>query len=134
MEGIPVKIPITGFVVHKDDGDREHSHKLYLTSWDGRPVHVHPFAGETSVNNGHAHWYSGVTEPAASGVPHVHAYAARTTFIDGHTHLIRGTTGPSVPLPGGGHYHYFEGYTTVDGIHPHAHMYSGATGNEGMDG
>jgi hypothetical protein len=123
-------IPITGYVVHSDDGGSEHSHKLYITSWDGRPVHTHPFSGVTSFNNGHDHHYAGMTEPAPSGVQHVHGYYAETTFNDGHTHTIRGTTGPVIPLPGGGHVHYFEGYTTVNGAHPHAHMYRGNTGNE----
>jgi hypothetical protein len=53
-----------------------------------------------------------------------------TTFNDGHTHFIRGTTGEAIPIPGGGHYHYFEGVTTVNGRHPHAHEYQGRTGNE----
>jgi hypothetical protein len=126
-------IPITGFVHHSDDGDSEHSHKLYITSWDGRPVHVHPFAGITSFDVGHSHQYAGVTEPAPSGVQHVHGYYAVTSFDDGHTHVIRGTTGPAIPLPGGGHVHYFEGYTTVSGVQPHAHMYSGQTSNEVID-
>jgi hypothetical protein len=48
----------------------------------------------------------------------------------GHTHIIQGTTGGSIPLPGGGHYHLFEGYTTVNGMRPHHHAYSGRTGDE----
>lgn len=126
-------IPITGFVVHSDDGGSNHSHKLYITSWDGRPVHVHPFSGVTSFDVGHSHRYAGITAPAPSGVQHVHGYHAETTFDDGHTHVIRGTTGPAVDLPCGGHIHYFEGYTTVNGKTPHAHMYGGYTGNEAVD-
>ena len=127
---VSMEIPITGFIVHSDDSDSEHTHKLYITSWNGRPVHAHPFEGVTSIDDGHQHHYAGVTEPAATGVPHVHAYHAVTSFNDGHTHLIRGTTGPDIPIPSGGHYHYFQGYTTINGRHPHAHAYRGNTGNE----
>jgi hypothetical protein len=123
-------IPITGFIMHFNDEDSGHSHKLFITSWNGRPVHVHPFAGITSVDDGHNHQYAGMTEPAPSGVQHVHNYYTETSFNDGHTHIINGTTGPSVLLPNGGHYHYFQGCTTINGMHPHAHMYSGNTGNE----
>lgn len=130
-----MEIPITGFVVHSNDPGSEHSHKLYITSWDGRPLpHVHPFSGITSFDAGHQHRYAGITEPAATGVPHVHGYFAETSFDDGHTHMIKGVTGPSIPLPGGGHIHQFEGYTTVNGRHPHTHMYAGNTGDEISDG
>ncbi|MFD3259932.1 YmaF family protein [Paenibacillus lentus] len=126
-----MEIPVTGFVYHSEEGPgSEHAHKLFITSWNGRPVHVHPFSGNTSYNIGHQHYYAGRTEPALSGVQHVHNYYAETTFNAGHTHKIRGTTGPAIMLPGGGHYHYFEGYTTVDGSTPHRHHYSGNTGNE----
>jgi len=52
-----MEIPITGFVVHSNDSESEHSHQLFLTSWDGRPVnvHVHPFKGDTSFDVGHLH-------------------------------------------------------------------------------
>lgn len=122
-------IPVSGFLVSSNDGDH-HSHKLYITSWDGRPVHVHAFAGTTSVVDDHAHEYAGVTAPAMSGVPHTHEYFAQTSFTDGHTHMIRGRTSDAVPLPGGDHMHYFQGYTTVDGLHPHAHAYQGRTSGE----
>ncbi|WP_375526468.1 YmaF family protein [Paenibacillus terreus] len=103
-----------------------------ITSWDGRPVnmHVHPMAGKTSFDVGHYHQYAGTTEPAPTGIPHVHHYNIETTFNDQHVHLLKGTTGPAVPLPSGGHYHYFEGYTTVNGRIPHTHSYQGRTGNE----
>ncbi|WEK52942.1 MAG: YmaF family protein [Candidatus Cohnella colombiensis] len=123
-------IPITGIIVHSEDDDSNHSHKLYITSWDGRPVHVHPFSGVTSYDVGHQHHYAGMTKPAPSGVQHVHNYYAVTSFNDGHTHIISGTTGPLIPLPNGGHYHHFEGHTTVNGSIPHTHMYQGSTGNE----
>jgi len=124
-------VPITGFVVHSNDEGNEHSHKLFITSWDNRPVHVHPFSGVTSFDVGHNHHYAGMTEAAPSGVPHVHNYYAETSFDAGHTHIIRGTTGPAIPIPGGGgHYHEFRGYTTVSGSTPHSHRYSGNTGRE----
>lgn len=125
-----MEIPVTGFVVHHGGDDPLHSHSLYITSWDGRPVHVHSFSGVTSFDVGHRHRYAGTTEPAPSGVPHVHEYHTVTSFDDGHHHIIRGVTGPAVPLAGGGHIHYFEGSTTVNGSIPHTHMYSGRTGNE----
>ncbi|WP_274650956.1 YmaF family protein [Paenibacillus humicola] len=124
-----MNIPVSGFIMDAGD-DGEHSHKLYITSWNGRPVHVHSFSGVTSVDNGHSHRYASWTAPAPSGVPHVHSYNTVTSMEMGHTHEIRGTTGPAIPLPGGGHYHLFEGYTTVSGSRPHAHAYSGRTGNE----
>lgn len=125
-----MEIPITGFVVHSGDDDSSHSHKLYITSWDRQPVHVHHFAGITSFDVGHDHHYAGTTAPAPSGVPHTHAYAAETTFNAGHLHIIRGVTGPAIPLPGGGHIHHFEGFTTVNGEMPHRHHYAGETSHE----
>lgn len=125
-----MNIPVTGYVYHSGEGDSDHQHGLYITSWGGRPVHVHPFSGTTSFDVGHRHSYAGMTQPAPTGVPHVHAYHTETTFDDGHIHVICGTTGPAVPLPNGGHFHYFEGVTTVNGRTPHRHRYHGATGNE----
>lgn len=122
-----MEIPIAGFLYEHENED-EHRHELIITSWNGRPVHLHPFAGITSFEAGHRHRYSGVTEPAPSGVPHTHRYEAVTSFDDGHTHVIRGVTGPAIPVPGGGHIHYFEGVTTVNGQIPHTHTYSGRTG------
>jgi hypothetical protein len=122
-------IPITGFVMHSDDDNDKHSHKLFITSWGGRPVHTHEFNGVTSSNVAHNHRYAGVTEAAPNGVPHVHQYYTVTSFDAGHTHLIQGATGPAIPIPGGGHIHYFEGLTTVNGSIPHTHAYSGKTGS-----
>ena len=124
--------PVTGLVLCSNDFGDQHSHKLYIMSWDGVPVHVHSFSGVTSYEVGHAHEYAGITAPAPSGVPHIHEYDTETTFNDGHAHHIRGQTGDAVPLPGGGHYHFFSGYTTVNGRTPHAHAYQGRTGNERM--
>lgn len=124
------KIPVKGYLMDHHDDDSTHAHKLFITSWDGRPVHTHPFKGVTSFDVGHHHHYAGVTEPAPSGVPHVHGYFAVTSFNDGHKHVIRGRTGPAIPLPKGGHVHRFEGYTTLDGRIPHVHAYEGTTGNE----
>lgn len=125
-----MEIPVTGFIVepHNWNGDGEHAHVLYLTSWNGAPVHRHDFAGVTSFDNGHQHRYAGTTEPAPSGLPHTHRYMAITSTNDGHRHEIRGVTGPAIPLPQGGHYHEFRGITTVNGMFPHSHSYSGNTG------
>ncbi|RAV23359.1 YmaF family protein [Paenibacillus contaminans] len=125
-----MKIPVTGFVLESGDEDGHHSHQLFITSWNGKPVHVHAFSGVTSVNDGHSHDYSSWTAPAPTGVPHVHGYRAVTSMDQGHTHLIQGTTGPVIALPGGGHYHMFEGYTTINGRNPHSHAYRGQTSNE----
>jgi hypothetical protein len=123
-------VPITGFISHShDDNSEKHSHKLYITSWNGSPVHTHQFCGVTSYNVEHNHKYADVTAPAPNGVPHVHQYHTVTSFDSGHTHVIEGVTGPDIATPGGGgHIHYFEGYTTVNGSIPHSHAYSGNTG------
>ncbi|MCY9589825.1 hypothetical protein PC41400_16530 [Paenibacillus chitinolyticus] len=125
-----MKIPVTGFVMDSGDDDAHHSHKLFITSWNGTPVHVHAFSGITSIEDGHSHEYASWTAPAPTGVPHVHGYHTETSLNQGHIHMIQGTTGPAIDLPGGGHYHLFEGYTTINGSHPHSHAYSGRTGNE----
>jgi hypothetical protein len=124
--------PVFGFVYHPANSESEdhHSHEMYLITWDGRPLHVHGFSGITSFNAGHRHQYAGTTEPAPSGVPHTHGYYTATSFDDGHTHVIRGVTGPAIPIPGGGHYHFFEGVTTVNGRIPHTHTYSGRTASD----
>jgi hypothetical protein len=127
-----MEIPVTGLVVCTQGSDGRHSHKLYITSWDGRPVHVHEFAGITSFDVGHSHEYEGFTAPAPTGVEHVHEYHTVTSFDDGHSHVIRGSTGPAIPIPGGDHYHLFEGRTTVNGRHPHTHAYQGRTGGQEM--
>ncbi|MBE3595895.1 MAG: hypothetical protein IMW86_02505 [Hydrogenibacillus sp.] len=119
---------VTGFLYEKEEGGM-HAHELILTSWGGRPVHVHvhAFAGVTSTDLGHHHRYAGTTAPAPSGVPHTHRYEVVTSFDDGHSHVIRGVTGPAVPVPGGGHIHYFEGVTTASGAVLHTHHYRGYT-------
>jgi hypothetical protein len=120
-------VQVSGFIYESGGNDSEHSHVLYLTHWDGRPLHVHDFEGVTSFDVGHRHGYEGTTEPAPSGVEHTHRYLTITTFDDGHRHEIRGVTGPAIPVPGGEHIHYFEGETSVDGDTPHTHFYSGRT-------
>ncbi|RAP77771.1 YmaF family protein [Paenibacillus montanisoli] len=127
-----MEIPVTGFIVNHDDAGPNHSHILYITSWDGRPTHVHEFSGDTSVEVGHFHHYAGKTEPAPSGVQHCHDFCTITSVNSGHKHTIKGKTGPAIPLSGGGHVHYFEGFTTVDGSIPHVHFYCGTTGR-GID-
>jgi hypothetical protein len=125
------KVHVKGFILHSNDSRNEHAHPLYITSWDGRPVnHVHPFSGITSYDDGHVHAYMNVTEPAPTGVPHVHRYYTVTSVNSGHTHTIQGVTGPAIAIQDGGHIHYFEGFTTVNGLRPHAHHYNGVTGNE----
>lgn len=123
------EIPVSGFVYESDGGDSgsEHSHVLYLTHWNGMPMHDHDFGGVTSYDVGHEHEYEGTTEPAPSGVPHTHRYRTITSYDAGHEHEIRGVTGPAIPVSGGGHIHYFEGVTSVDGDPPHEHSYSGRT-------
>jgi hypothetical protein len=120
------EIPISGFLFESEDGPL-HSHSLYITTWDGQPVHVHQFKGVTSYEVGHNHRYAGTTEPAPSGVQHTHKYFTFTSIDDAHKHVIRGVTGPAIHLPRGGHYHEFSGTTTVDGAIPHRHSYSGKT-------
>ncbi|KAB7704400.1 hypothetical protein F9802_17780 [Bacillus aerolatus] len=122
-----MEIPLTGFMLHSNDSDPAHSHHLYITSWDGRPVHVHEFKGVTSYDDGHRHRYAGTTEPAPSGVQHSHKYFTFTSIDNRHHHQIYGTTGPAIYLPGGGHYHEFSGMTTINGANPHRHRYSGKT-------
>ncbi|MFD1175904.1 YmaF family protein [Paenibacillus puldeungensis] len=128
-----MEIPITGLLYHSMDSGSEHAHSLLITSWDGRPVsvHVHAISGDTSYDVGHYHRYSGFTDPAPSGVPHIHYYNVETSFNDQHIHYVRGQTGPAIPIPGGGgHYHEFEGFTTINGKIPHSHRYKGNTGRD----
>lgn len=120
-----MNIPVSGFMYGPGNTDLMHSHRLYITSWDGRPVHIHEFKGVTSFDDGHSHQYAGTTEPAPSGVPHSHRYFTFTSVDDRHRHRISGMTGPAIPLPNGGHYHEFSGYTTVDD--GHRHIYRGRT-------
>ncbi|WP_096435231.1 YmaF family protein [Alteribacter populi] len=118
---------VTGFIYDSGNDDSIHSHNLYITTWDGKPLHDHHFEGVTTFDVGHDHGYAGTTEPAPSGVQHTHRYCTFTTFDAEHKHMIRGVTGPAIPLPNGGHYHNFRGVTTVDGPTPHRHGYCGKT-------
>src|SRR5690606_32647929 len=111
-----MSVPVSGyFYCPANVGQDGHTHHLYITSWDGRPVHIHHFSGRTSFDVGHDHGYAGRTEPAPSGVQHTHQFFTYTTMYDGHHHEIRGVTGPAIPLPNGGHYHGFSGHTTTSG-------------------
>jgi hypothetical protein len=123
-----MEIPVSGFMFHPEGDDGKHSHQLFITHWNNRPVHVHDYSGVTSYDVGHDHSYLDRTAPAPSGIDHTHYYYTVTSFNDGHTHVISGTTGPAVLVPGGGHIHYFEGVTTVNGQIPHTHFYRGQTG------
>ena len=120
-------IPVSGFMYESKDSQSAHSHHLYITSWDGRQIHTHHFQGVTSFVDGHTHQYVGTTEPAPSGVQHTHRYFTFTTVNNRHRHQIQGVTGPAIPLPNGGHYHEFSGFTTIEGMNPHRHRYSGYT-------
>lgn len=122
-----MEIPVSGYMYHPDDANLMHTHRLYITSWDGNPVHTHEFRGVTSFDVGHSHRYAGTTEPAPSGVQHTHRFFTFTSVDDRHRHEIRGVTGPAIPLSNGGHYHQFRGVTTVNGSNPHRHRYSGRT-------
>jgi hypothetical protein len=122
-----MNIPVTGFMFESADNSLEHSHNLYITTWDGEPVHTHQFKGVTSFDVGHNHRYVGTTEPAPSGVQHTHKYFTFTSFDDGHKHEIKGVTDPAIFLPSGGHIHEFSGVSSVDGATPHRHKYSGKT-------
>lgn len=95
--------------------------------WKIRACNVHEFRGVTSFDVGHSHGYAGTTEPAPSGVPHTHRYFTFTSVDDRHRHEIRGVTSPAIPLPNGGHYHEFSGFTTINGANSHRHSYSGRT-------
>ncbi|WP_372508739.1 YmaF family protein [Pseudalkalibacillus decolorationis] len=81
----------------------------------------------TSFDVGHRHEYAGTTKPAPSGVPHTHRYFTITSFDDGHEHRIKGVTGPAIPVLGVGHFHEFNGVTSIDGDPPHKHAYKGKT-------
>ncbi len=56
---------------------------------------------------------------------HFHEYDTWTLYVDGHRHVICGKTSMAIPMLGGGHTHYFEGYTS--GYPDHRHWYSGNT-------
>lgn len=114
----------------EESGPETHAHEIFLITWDGRVLHTHGFSGVTSFEVGHRHNYTGITQSAPSGVPHTHAYSTLTSFNEGHEHFISGRTGPAISIPGGGHYHVFEGVTTVNGRTPHRHTYSGGAGND----
>ena len=121
-------LPINGYLYKPDNtGYFMHSHHLYITSWGGNPVHVHPFSRQTSYVLEHSHLFAGVTKPAPNGIQHTHSYFVYTSIAGDHIHEIRGVTSPAIPLPNGGHYHEFEGTTTIDGLTPHSHRYSGRT-------
>lgn len=96
----------------------------YYSDWINE-THVHEFIGITTITDGHNHKYVGTTEPAPNGIQHTHDYDTWTLFVDGHRHEIYGRTGPAIPVSGGGHVHYYEGYTT--GYPDHHHWFSGYT-------
>ncbi|WP_339293444.1 YmaF family protein [Paenibacillus sp. FSL W8-0187] len=58
----------------------------------------HRMSGNTSINVGHRHRYSGITGAAINGQGprHFHRFRQMTQFADGHRHLLSGRT--SVPI------------------------------------
>lgn len=87
--------------------------------------HVHEFIGETTITNGHNYRFVGTTEPAPNGIQHTLDYYTWTLYVDGHRHRTSGRTGPAIPVQGGGHVHYFEGFAT--GYPAHHHWFGGYT-------
>jgi hypothetical protein len=51
-----MEVPVTGLVLHSDDSNSSsnHSHHLYLATWNDLPVsvHIHHFSGATSFDVG----------------------------------------------------------------------------------
>ncbi len=76
-----MRIPVNGFIMDSGDDSAHHSHQLFITSWNGKPVHVHAFSGVTAMNDGHTHKYASWTAPAPTGVPHVHGYHTVTSMV-----------------------------------------------------
>lgn len=76
-------IPVSGYLLQSNGDDPLHSHNLYITTWDGQPVHTHESRGVTSFDVGHNHRFAGTTEPAPSGGQHIHRYFTFTSFDDG---------------------------------------------------
>lgn len=111
--------PIIGYMVQYAQPNEE-----YYPHWNSQ-THVHEFIGETTITEAHKHNYVGTTDPAPNGIQHTHDYYTWTLYVDGHRHQISGRTGPAIPVQGGGHVHYYEGYTT--GFTEHQHWYSGYT-------
>lgn len=121
-------IPISGYFFELDEAEgSRHTHNLYITTWNGSAAHVHQISGVTSSVLAHQHHYFGTLEAAPTDIQHIHRYFMYTTVSDGHVHEIRGVTGPAIYLPGGGHYHEFQGETLVAGLTPHTHLYKGIT-------
>lgn len=75
-------IPVTGLMYDSDENP-SHSHILYITSWNGRPVHTHQFKGVTSFDEEHKHSIRGVTGPAVavSGGGHFHEFSKHHQII-----------------------------------------------------
>ncbi|WP_422691252.1 YmaF family protein [Clostridium thermosuccinogenes] len=59
-------------------------------------MHSHSFSGYTSYNNGHRHYYMGMTSISPDVPGHIHYMAGYTSFDDGHTHAYRSATGPAI--------------------------------------
>lgn len=81
-------------------------------------VHTHNFEGPTTVNNGHRHFYNGITSAEDNTPGHIHNMSGTTTFNNGHSHRFSVATGPAIPVSGG-HLHQYTGTTTYDDGHVH---------------
>lgn len=87
--------------------------------------HSHSYAGITTYDQGHIHYYGGVTTKASNGVPHTHSMEGETTYNHDHEHDYETKTGPAIMLTNGLHYHYFK--TRVKLENGHTHYISGFT-------
>ncbi|PNT92270.1 YmaF family protein [Clostridium thermosuccinogenes] len=87
-------------------------------------MHSHSFSGYTSYNNGHRHYYMGMTSISPDVPGHIHYMAGYTSFDDGHTHAYRSATGPAIYI-GSMHYHGYRGTTGI--ADRHTHNYDGRT-------
>jgi len=87
-------------------------------------MHSHSYSGKTSYNNGHWHYYRGMTSSNPDVPGHIHYMAGFTSFDDGHVHGYRSATGPAIYI-GGKHYHAYRGITEV--ARWHTHNYDGKT-------
>lgn len=86
----------------------------------------HRMQGVTSLNDGHQHLFSNITDlliPEAG--THRHTFQGITNTTEGHRHSYSGTTGPAINGQGARHFHRFRVVTRLaDG---HTHVISGRT-------
>ena len=82
-------------------------------------LHTHKFRGQTTLNDGHVHYYDGETSVSPDVRGHTHRMNGRTTINDNHLHGFGFTTGPEENV-NGGHDHYYRGITTYNDGHRHS--------------